>query len=66
MKKAKFTRQQERLLKHLVKGLTAKEIGEKMGLSFRTVEKHTASLMLKTRSRNKTVLVVKAITKGWI
>lgn len=59
------TREQE-VLALIAKGLSNVEIGEKLFISARTVEKHRAELLLKTESKNSVSLVVYAIKNGLI
>lgn len=57
----KFTEREVEVLNHLVHGLSAPEIAEKMFLSPRTVEGHRASLISKTGTKNVVDLVIFAI-----
>lgn len=59
------TREQE-VLALIAKGLSNTEIGEKLYISARTVEKHRAELLLKTESKNSISLVVYAIKNGLV
>lgn len=59
------TREQE-VLALIAKGLSNIEIGEKLFISARTVEKHRAELLLKTESKNSISLVVYAIKNGLV
>lgn len=59
------TREQE-VLALIAKGLSNIEIGEKLFISARTVEKHRAELLLKTDSKNSVSLVVYAIKNGLV
>ncbi|HOZ13332.1 MAG TPA: response regulator transcription factor [Tenuifilaceae bacterium] len=59
------TREQE-VLALIAKGLSNIEIGEKLFISVRTVEKHRAELLLKTESKNSISLVVYAIKNGLV
>lgn len=59
------TREQE-VLALIAKGLSNVEIGEKLFISARTVEKHRAELLLKTESKNSVSLVVYAIKNGLV
>jgi len=40
-----FSTRQREILRHASQGLTSKQIGEKLGLSVRTIEKHRAKIM---------------------
>lgn len=58
---AKFTTREIEVLNLIAKGLTDKEIGEKLFISERTVNGHRANLIAKTGSRNTVNLLVYAI-----
>ncbi|MFA6303872.1 MAG: helix-turn-helix transcriptional regulator [Legionella sp.] len=49
---------------YLLKGMTAKEIGLKLGLSFRTIEGYIENMKRKLMCRNKIELVI-ALTKDF-
>jgi DNA-binding NarL/FixJ family response regulator len=57
----KLTEREFEVLKHIIMGLSAHEIAEKMFLSYRTVEGHRANLIAKTGTRNVVDLVIFAI-----
>lgn len=57
----KLTEREIEVLNHLVHGLSAPEIAERMFLSPRTVEGHRASLISKTGTKNVVDLVIFAI-----
>jgi len=50
------SRRELEVLRLLAEGLTNREIGERLYLSPRTVEKHVASLLAKTETRSRTAL----------
>ncbi len=56
-----ITNRELEILKLLCKAETAKEIGEKLNISERTVEVHRNSLLKKTNSKNTTALVLFAL-----
>lgn len=58
---AKFTTREIEVLQLIAKGLTDKEIGEKLFISERTVNGHRANLIAKTGSKNTVNLLVYAI-----
>lgn len=62
----KLTEREFEVLNLIVKGLSAQEIGEKMFLSFRTIEGHRANLISKTGTRNVVDLVIYAIRNNLI
>lgn len=54
------------VLELICKGFSTKEIGEKLFLSPRTIEKHRASLLDKTDSKNTATLVAHAIQNNLV
>ena len=54
------------VLKHICKGLTNKEIAEKLFISIKTVEGHKSKLMLKTDTKNTVSLVLFSIKNGLV
>lgn len=61
-----LTPREQEVLSLIAKGLSNVEIGEKLFISARTVEKHRAELLLKTESKNSISLVVYAIKNGLV
>lgn len=61
-----LTQREQEVLSLIAKGLSNIEIGEKLFISARTVEKHRAELLLKTESKNSISLVVYAIKNGLV
>ncbi len=61
-----LTQREQEVLSLIAKGLSNVEIGEKLFISARTVEKHRAELLLKTESKNSISLVVYAIKNGLV
>lgn len=57
----KFSPRELEILKLVAKGLTSKEIGDKLFISKRTVEGHKSNMIEKTGSRNIVDLIVYAI-----
>jgi DNA-binding NarL/FixJ family response regulator len=57
----RLTEREFEVLRHLVSGLSAHEIAEKMFISPRTVEGHRASLISKTGTKNVVELVIFAV-----
>lgn len=45
------------MLEHLARGLSNSEIGQKLHLSSRTIEKYVSSLLRKTTTNNRAELV---------
>jgi DNA-binding NarL/FixJ family response regulator len=62
----KFTEREQEVLKYLIMGLSAPEIGERLFISPRTVEGHRASLISKTGTKNVVELVIFAIRHNLI
>lgn len=50
--------------KLLLSGLTSKEIGSHLNLSYRTIEDYISSLKRKFNARNKSDLIVKLLDHG--
>ena len=59
--KPQLTARELQILKLILKQKTSREIGEKIGISRRTVEKVRASLLEKTKATNAVGLVAWAI-----
>ncbi|WP_163323047.1 response regulator transcription factor [Draconibacterium mangrovi] len=57
----KLTKRESEVLKLICEELTATEIGEKLGLSARTIEGHKYNLLEKTKTKNVAGLVIFAI-----
>lgn len=56
-----FSERELEILQLICKGCSNQEIGDKIFISKRTVEKHRANLLLKTNSRNTADLVIYAV-----
>jgi DNA-binding NarL/FixJ family response regulator len=54
------------ILELICKGFSNQEIGEKLFLSKRTIDKHRANILEKTASKNTAQLVMNAIKNQWI
>ena len=61
---ASLSRREREVLDGLLSGLSNKRIGEKLGISRRTVEVHRAQLMRKTQAKNFAQLVRMAFQAG--
>jgi DNA-binding CsgD family transcriptional regulator len=59
-----ITRREMEVLTVLAEGLSNREIGERLYLSPRTVEKHVASLMAKTETHTRSQLAALAVSAG--
>jgi DNA-binding CsgD family transcriptional regulator/tetratricopeptide (TPR) repeat protein len=59
-----ITRREMEVLMVLAEGLSNREIGERLYLSPRTVEKHVASLMAKTETHTRSQLAALAVSAG--
>lgn len=58
---AKFSKREMVVLNHVCKGMTNREIAEKLFLSIKTVETHRANIFRKAGVRNSTELIAYAI-----
>ena len=56
-----FSRREIEILQNLCSGLSAREIGERLFISHRTVERHRENLLKKTGTKNTISLVIYAI-----
>jgi DNA-binding CsgD family transcriptional regulator/tetratricopeptide (TPR) repeat protein len=61
-----LTPRQSEVLGFLAAGLTSKEIGDRMGLSTRTVEMHVGRLLLRLNCRTRPEAVALAQSRGWL
>jgi len=61
-----LTERQQQILKLIAQDLTAREIGEKLGISHKTVEFHKQILRRKLGTSGTVGLILVAIGKGWI
>lgn len=57
-----FTSREQSVIPLLLRGLTAKEIGRLLGISYRTVEEYLEVLKKKLHVRNKAELILKLLT----
>ncbi|PWA05519.1 response regulator transcription factor [Flavobacterium laiguense] len=53
----KLTPQENRILELLIKGLTTKEIAQKLFVSFHTIDAHRSNILTKTNSKNVVQLI---------
>jgi DNA-binding NarL/FixJ family response regulator len=60
----KATRREQQILTLIAEGNTSKKIGELLGLSARTIERHRANLLKKFRQKNSVSLVQSALRHG--
>ena len=61
-----LTPRQGEVLSFLAAGLTSKEIGDRMGLSTRTVEMHVGRLLERLNCRTRPEAVGLAQARGWL
>lgn len=61
-----LTERQQQILKLIAKDLTAKEIGEKLGISHKTVEFHKQLLRKKLGAPGTAGLILLAVRERWI
>jgi DNA-binding NarL/FixJ family response regulator len=59
-----LTERETDVLRLVAKGLTARQIGERLGVSHRTVETHVQSTLRKLQLHNRVQLARYAIEKG--
>jgi DNA-binding NarL/FixJ family response regulator len=64
LKKIELSDKEIKIIKFLSKQYTSKEIADKMGLSFRTVEGYRFDLQKKLAAKNVVGIVLYAIKKG--
>jgi DNA-binding CsgD family transcriptional regulator len=61
-----FTKSEQKVLGLIAKGLTTKEIAEKLYISFHTAETHRKNMLRKTMLHNSAELIVYALENGYI
>jgi len=66
MKKAELTPKEIKLIRLICKQLTAKEIAEHTGYSYRTVEDYCADIKKKTGAKNLVGIALYAVKHGII
>jgi DNA-binding CsgD family transcriptional regulator len=66
VKKIEFKDQELKVLKLICRQMTAKEIGDKLGLSYRTVEGYRDNIIKKIGAKNSVGIVIYAVRKGII
>lgn len=59
-----LSRREIEVIELAARGLTTPQIGEALGLSPRTVQKHVINLIEKTGAKNKTHMVAMALAQG--
>jgi len=64
MRKVEFTETEIEIIKLICKQLTAKEIAEKLDLSYRTIEDYRLKIQKKVRAKNIVGIALYAIRKG--
>ena len=60
------TKREMQILKRVAKGLTSKEIAEKLGISFETVQTHRKNLLHKYKLNSSAELIAYSIKSKWI
>ncbi|MEV7728139.1 response regulator transcription factor [Streptomyces sp. NPDC087917] len=63
---ARLTRREADVLRLMAGGLSNPEIGERLGVGPQTVKSHVASVLAKTRSRDRTQAVIAAYEGGFL
>jgi DNA-binding NarL/FixJ family response regulator len=66
MNRDMFTNRQKEIISFIRDGLSNKEIGEKLGLSVKTIENTIRYCLLKSRTFNRTHLAICALRLGEI
>jgi DNA-binding CsgD family transcriptional regulator len=66
VKKAELTAQELRIVKLICKQLTSKEIADKVGLSYRTVEEYRGNIEKKIGAKNSVGIALYALKHGII
>ena len=66
MKKIDFTAQELKIVKLICKQLTAKEIADRIGLSFRTVEDYRRKIQKKIGAKNVVGIAIYAVRNSLI
>jgi DNA-binding NarL/FixJ family response regulator len=61
-----LSEREKEVLELICDGMSSNEIGEELGISPRTVEKHRDSLLRKTKSKNSVILAVFAVQYGLV
>jgi len=61
-----LTKRENQILKLILKEKTSREIGEKLGISRRTVEKIRSKILTKTKSKSAVGLLVWAINNDMV
>lgn len=61
-----LTTRELQILELVALGYSAKEVAQRQGIAFRTVETHLDTMRLKLRARNRTHMVAIAIETGLI
>lgn len=64
MENIHLTPAEEQITELVAQGLTDKEIADRIGVNFRTVNFHLANIRQKTKCRNKVELLLWAIREG--
>ncbi len=61
-----LTSRQYDCLYYLMKGMTAKQIGDMLGISYRTVQGHYDRLRQKFKCRNRSELLLQALRTSYV
>lgn len=62
----RFSRREAQLLSHMLKGKTALQIGETLGISKRTVEEYFGNIKRKLQCKDKSEIIQKSFELGFI
>lgn len=61
-----FTPRERQVLVLIQDGLTDREVGARLGVSPKTVEKHVGAILRKARARSRAAAVATALERGWL
>jgi DNA-binding CsgD family transcriptional regulator len=61
-----LTKREKEILSLLIEGNLSKQIGEILGISKQTVDKHRKNMLFKNKLKNTSELIGKAIRYGWL
>ncbi len=62
----KFTKRESEILSEVIKGVSSKEISEKLHISLLTVQTHRKNILKKSECASLQELITKSIREGWV
>ncbi|REG90456.1 LuxR C-terminal-related transcriptional regulator [Flavobacterium aquicola] len=60
-----LTKREKEILRNLIDGHNSKSLSEKLFLSIETINTHRRNILKKTKTKNTTEIITKAIREGW-